>query len=226
MDYQCRVAVGFADTPSRGARHAWRSQVSAAAHPNAVKLAQGPMERRERRPVALQGYAALDDGRTAEILVLDLSYDGCGIAIPIELQPERTIKLSVLGRGAIDAIVRWYANGKAGLIFKAEEPAGKQHHPRSTERLSLTADVSMRRLGRINYRVRLFDLSAKGCKVEFIERPRVGEHVMVKFDGLEPLESEVCWVERYCGGLRFERSFHPAVFDLIAARLAGVGADE
>ena len=226
MDHQCRVAVGDADGPNCGARRDGRLQVSAAAHPNAVKLAQGPVERRERRPVALHGYAALEDGRTAEIVVLDLSYDGCGIAIPVELQPGQAIKLSVLGRGAIDAIVRWSANGKAGLIFKAEEPVGKQHHPRSTERLSLTADVSMRRLGRINYRVRLFDLSAKGCKVEFIERPRVGEHVMVKFDGLEALESEVCWIEGYCGGLRFERSFHPAVFDLIAARLAGAGAEE
>jgi hypothetical protein len=52
-----------------------------------------------------------------------------------------------------------------------------------------------------------------------IERPLVGERAVVRFAGIEPLEAEVRWVEGPNAGLRFERSFHPAVFDLLLARL-------
>jgi hypothetical protein len=43
--------------------------------------------------------------------------------------------------------------------------------------------------------------------------------VLVKFDGLEALEAEVCWVEEFTAGLRFEKPMHPAVFDLLVERL-------
>jgi hypothetical protein len=63
------------------------------------------------------------------------------------------------------------------------------------------------------------DLSRDGCKVGLVEQPRMREHMLVKFDGLEVLEAEVCWVDGYTGGLRFERSIHPAVFRLLIDRL-------
>jgi hypothetical protein len=33
------------------------------------------------------------------------------------------------------------------------------------------------------------------------------------------LDAEVCWVNDFIAGLRFDRAFHPAVFDLMVARL-------
>jgi len=202
----------------------WASQVSGPENFPGLKRAQETIARRERRPVTMHGHAVLADGTTTEILLLDLSYEGCGVEIPVELKAGDTILLSVLGRGAIKADVRWYAKGRAGLVFRAEEPDAKQQKPRGNERIALTAEVLMRRLGKSNYSANVFDMSLDGCKVEFIERPRIEEHVLIKFAGLEILDAEVCWVEGFRGGLRFEKPIHPAVFDMLLARLAGKGA--
>jgi hypothetical protein len=65
----------------------------------------------------------------------------------------------------------------------------------------------------------VFDASSHGCKVEFVERPEMQECVWVRFEGLEPLEAHVRWLEGHCAGLQFSRPIHPAVFDLMAERL-------
>jgi hypothetical protein len=193
--------------------------MSAPASAALSKLTSAPIDRRERRPVSMSGYALFDDGTTAEILVVDLSYDGCGIEVPVELTAGQHVKLSVLRRGVIEADVRWYRGGKAGLVFRAE-PAPEAHcQPRVDERVSLTAEVRLRRLGKANFRVGLFDVSPHGCKVELVERPALGEHLLVKFAELEPLQAEVCWVEDFCAGLRFVKPMHPAVFELLVERL-------
>lgn len=185
------------------------------------KLTAGdPVERRERRSVSMRGFAVRADGETIEIMLLDLSYDGCGIETLTKLHRDEALRLSVLNRCAIDAHVRWCKGGKAGLSFdiEAEEPV-KREVPRASSRVPLTAEVTMRRLGHANFRVRVFDFSPRGCKVELIERPNDREHVLVKFDGLEILEAEVCWITRKTAGLSFERPIHPAVFDLLVERL-------
>jgi hypothetical protein len=187
-------------------------------HPTAFEL-EGPVKRRERRPVTMRGFIALEDGTTAEAYLLDLSYEGCGIETTVELTPGQEVKLSVLRRGAINAVVRWSSDRKAGLVFKSDKAANKQLQPRAAARKSVAAEVLLRRLGKINYRVRLFDLSPEGCKVELIERPCQGEHLMLKFEGFEVMDAEVCWVDEFTAGLRFEKPFHPAVFDLLIARL-------
>lgn len=185
----------------------------------AAKLSDTAIARRERKPVSLRAYVLRDGGVSSEGLLLDLSYDGCGIETPLALQAQEKVKLTVLGRGAIDATVRWCANGRAGLVFEADEPAPRQHWPRASDRVSLTADVSLRRLGQANFRVAVTDISPQGCRVELVDRPRVDEHVLVKFEGLEVLEAQVCWIDGYAAGLRFEKPIHPAVFDLLLDRL-------
>jgi hypothetical protein len=95
----------------------------------------------------------------------------------------------------------------------------RQHRERKSARIVIAGEVSLRRLGNVNYRVRLFDASPDGCKVELVERPRVGEHMLVKLPQLEALDAEVCWVEEFTGDLRFAKAVHPAVFDLLVERL-------
>ncbi|HEX3423453.1 MAG TPA: PilZ domain-containing protein [Sphingomicrobium sp.] len=191
------------------------------AEPNqsAMKLDTKPADRRERRQVSLRALAIRADSSTVEIVLLDLSYEGCGIETPVDLEPGEPIKLSVLHRGVIDAHVRWCEKGRAGLTFEPEKSAQKKHWPRRHERISLAAEVSLKRHGQNSYRVRVNDLSPDGCKVDLVERPRVEEHMLVKFEGLEVLDAEVCWVEGYVAGLRFEKRMHPAVFDLLLQRL-------
>lgn len=192
------------------------------AEPNRAAMnlaAEEPIERRERRRVSMRAYVLRGDGSSSEVLMLDLSYEGCGIETPLPLQADEQVKLSVLRRGAIDATVRWCRGGKAGLVFAAEKPGPKQHWPRRSQRIATTADVSLRRLGQNNYRVQVTDISPEGCKVALVERPRIDEHMLIKFEGLEVLEAEVCWVAGFTAGLRFERPIHAAVFDLLLDRL-------
>jgi hypothetical protein len=192
--------------------------VSKPLHMSDLEPAQAHAEREERRPVRMHGHILLEDGTTAEAVLVDLSYEGCSIETPLELRVDQPVTLSVLRRGAIEALVRWVSEGKAGLYFKALVVDKQQ--PRSTERVSLDAEVMLRRLGQNNYRVRLFDLSPEGCKVELVERPREGEHVLIRFVGLEALDAEVCWVSEFVAGLHFDKPFHPAVFDLMVQRLS------
>jgi hypothetical protein len=186
--------------------------------PSRAEPAQAHVERQERRPVRMYGHILLEDGTTAEAVLVDLSYEGCSIETAAELRADQPVTLSVLRRGAIEATVRWAADGKAGLYFKALVGA-KPEQTRVAERISVDAEVMLRRLGQNNYRVRLFDLSPEGCKVELIERPREGEHMLIRFEGLEALDAEVCWVNDFVAGLRFEKAFHPAVFELMVERL-------
>jgi hypothetical protein len=178
-----------------------------------------PASRSERRAVRMRGFCVLEGGETHEIYVLDLSYEGCGIDSPVPLEPGQAIKLSVLRRGAIDAVVRWYRDGKAGLSFVPPTAEEKERAPRRSERVSLAADVRLRRIGKSTFRVTLNDVSPEGCRVQLVERPAVGERVLVKFEGLEVLEAEVCWVEGFTAGLNFDKPMHPAVFELLVERL-------
>jgi len=175
--------------------------------------------RAARRPVSLDGYALRADDTTIDIKLLDLTYEGCGIETPVELRPGEALKLSVIGRGLIDAEVRWYKDGKAGLNFGSDQSATKEEIPRQAERASVSTEVKLRRIGQPNYSVKMFDLSPEGCRIEVIERPRIGEQLMIKFEGLEVLQAKVCWIEGFVVGLKFARPLHPAVFDLLVARL-------
>ncbi|MEP7130645.1 MAG: PilZ domain-containing protein [Sphingomicrobium sp.] len=175
--------------------------------------------RSERRVVTMHGHIIRGEGQPLGVTLLDLSYAGCGIETPVKLEPGEALKLSVLGRGAIASHVAWYKDGKAGLNFDSEVEPARKRVARGNARVPLGADVTMRRHGHANFRVRVFDLSAKGCKVELIERPNEGEHVLVKFEALEVLEAVVCWITARTAGLEFARPIHPAVFDLLLERL-------
>jgi hypothetical protein len=86
-------------------------------------------------------------------------------------------------------------------------------------RATLDSPVTSRRAGSPNFRVSIRDLSPEGCKIEFVDRPNVHEHVWVKLEGLEAIEATVCWVGAHEAGLRFDHPLHPAVFDLLVQKL-------
>ena len=62
--------------------------------------------------------------------------------------------------------------------YKAPDP-NKPLWPRKSARVTLDANVLMRRAGRSHHAVEIFDLSPNGCKAEFIERPMLDETVWV-----------------------------------------------
>jgi PilZ domain len=186
-----------------------------------AQFREGPCARKsDRRVVALSAEALLQDGSTIDATLVDLSYDGCRIKIGIGILPGTKLKLRIPRLGTLDAHARWYSNGTAGLSFSGEESHEKSQTPRKHERLSITATVSLRRGGRKQYQARVFDLTPEGCKLEFVERPRVDEVLWAKFDGLDSIESTVRWVDGFYGGIEFRTPIYAAVFELLLARLA------
>lgn len=180
-----------------------------------------PLERRVRRPVALPARATRQDRATFDVTLTDLSYDGCAVDCTKALVAGEKLDLSVNGRGSIAATVRWAAAGKAGLAFDCEPEATPVPLPRRHDRIDIEAEATLRRAGKLGFRVRLFDVSPAGCKAEFIDRPELGEQVRLKFEGMESLEGTVCWIAGAKAGVRFARPIHDAVFALLLERLRG-----
>lgn len=98
-------------------------------------------------------------------------------------------------------------------------PQSRDHSERKAERVAVNAEVALRRPGQHNYRVRAYDASPLGCKLEFVERPVPAERVWVKFEGLDALEGQVCWVDGFVVGVEFVRPMYAAVFDALIPRL-------
>jgi hypothetical protein len=176
-------------------------------------------QRRERRRVKLDGFITRAGGINRAIEVIDMNYGGCGIRTPAELAIGEAVQISVLGRGAISAQVRWYQDGKAGLEFEPVPDETKKQIERGAGRRPVPGEVGLRVAGKATYQVRVFDLSTDGCKVELVVRPSIGDPMLVKFEGLEVIGATVAWVHGHTGGLKFERPIHPAVLDLLVARL-------
>lgn len=91
--------------------------------------------------------------------------------------------------------------------------------PRRHQRLCVDGEVTMRRAGKLSFRVRIYDMSPDGCRAEFVDRPEIAEQLWIKFDGMEALEARVRWIAGSRAGLKFARPIHPAVFDLLVAKI-------
>jgi hypothetical protein len=177
----------------------------------------GLVARQGRRPVELRGFLVRSNDEIVDVRVLDLSYDGCGVETVTRLNADERVKMSVLGRGAVRASVRWCKGRKAGLLF-VPEPASPKQWPRRSMRLPISTPALLRRAGKRAYMTEASDLSPNGCKCEFVDRPAISEAMWIKFDGLETLECKVSWVEDSSAGLQFARPLHPAVFEMLLSR--------
>ena len=98
----------------------------------------------------------------------------------------------------------------------SDEPSMR---PRET-RTALDAEVALRRTGHHHYKVSVYDASPHGCRIEFVERPSLKERVWVRFEGLEAIEAQVCWVDGFVAGVEFVNPIHPAVFDRLVGGLS------
>lgn len=74
------------------------------------------IERPERWPVSLRGFA-LSAKHDADILVSEVSYTGCQFTSADAFKKGETVELRILKRGAIQAEIRWSADGRAGARF-------------------------------------------------------------------------------------------------------------
>lgn len=190
----------------------------ASAVPTAADDTGGLADRAQRRPVEFNAHLVLAGGMVLDVRVLDLSYDGCRIDVPQLVFEGDEVKLSVQGRGVIEASVRWCKEGRAGLKF-AEEEGAREQVARQGKRRAAGMEAQLRRIGRTSYWVELRDLSPDGCMIDLVERPAMDEVMQVRLPGLETLQARVRWIDNYVAGLKFERPIHPAVFELLLQRL-------
>jgi hypothetical protein len=102
----------------------------------------------------------------------------------------------------------------------AGTPKPDEPRERRSARTSLQAEVQLRRSGHHHYIVNVYDISPQGCRIEFVERPRLDEIVWVKFEGLDAIESTICWLRGAEAGVEFVRPIYPAVFDSLVRRLS------
>jgi hypothetical protein len=97
-------------------------------------------------------------------------------------------------------------------------PAAQKQSSRNSQRCDVTAEVTLRRTGKPIYRVRALDISTTGCRLDVVDRPEIDERVWIRFDGLQAIESTVCWVAGFKVGLRYAHPIHNAVFDRLLDR--------
>ena len=77
--------------------------------------------RAERRPVSMRAFARRVDGSTVDVKLLNLSYDGCRVRSEGPFEIGERLSLMVSRRGIIEAEVRWFGDGMAGLRFAVDE---------------------------------------------------------------------------------------------------------
>ena len=91
--------------------------------------------------------------------------------------------------------------------------------PRRTDRVPIGAEISMRRSFDTRYRVQLLDFSPQGCRIELVERVRVGDRLWISLPGIETVEAITCWVDNFVAGVEFVNPLHPSVFDMLTTRM-------
>ena len=92
--------------------------------------------------------------------------------------------------------------------------------PRPT-RVPLNCEVEFRRHADVRYPVDLLDFSVEGCCISPPVRVEVGEAVWMRIPGMEVIHAQVAWAEQWKVGLKFDKPFHPAVFENVVKRLSG-----
>ena len=90
---------------------------------------------------------------------------------------------------------------------------------RSSARISLDAEVVIRRPGSSSQQVKICDLSKAGYSFEFVLAPRVDDRVWLRFPPLESIPGTVRRVDGLIAGVQFDRELHPAIFDMLVQRM-------
>ena len=91
--------------------------------------------------------------------------------------------------------------------------------PRRAERVPLRADIEFRRTGEHRWRVNILDFSPAGCRVELPVRVKPDDTIWISLPGIETIQGTVCWVKEWEAGVEFASALHPAVFDMVRARM-------
>ena len=93
------------------------------------------------------------------------------------------------------------------------------HQPRCAERVTIDAELPVRRSFAPRWMARVSDVSTHGCRIDLVEQLRADERLFVYFPGIETVESTARWTDGYTAGVQFAQPLHPAVFAMVGDRL-------
>ena len=74
------------------------------------------IQRDERRPVAMRGFA-LGPNRDSDVALSDMSYGGCRLHSTDRFSEGEVVELRIIKVGATNAEIRWTEDGRAGAKF-------------------------------------------------------------------------------------------------------------
>ena len=94
-----------------------------------------------------------------------------------------------------------------------------EEQPRQSERRNLSCEVEFRRRGDVAYRVDLINLSPEGCHISAPVMLQADDDVWLRIPNMEAIPGKVVWAKDWDVGVLFEKPFHPAVLDMVIARL-------
>ena len=97
------------------------------------------------------------------------------------------------------------------------QPAQAQDERRRVERLALRLTATMRDGTRSRVKVRVIDMSTRGCRIECTTNVEDDSWVWLSIAGLENQFSRVVWHHQEYVGLEFEKPLSEAVFDRLLA---------
>ncbi len=97
---------------------------------------------------------------------------------------------------------------------------------RRAKRVPLQCEVGFRRHGDARYRIDLIDFSIEGCCIMPPIQVAIGDRIFLRFADIEAIHGRVAWTEEWKVGVKFDKPFHPAVFDSLVAQLAEIEASE
>ena len=122
-------------------------------------------------------------------------------------------------RKVVSGKVRAYLAGEPTCQVQSSDVLDPRVERRRFSRKAIASEALVRRVGSFSFEVALKDISVDGCRVEMLEPCEVGDCTITRFPKLEPLGSRVCWANGTATGMQFSNAIHPAVFDMLLARL-------
>ena len=97
------------------------------------------------------------------------------------------------------------------------QPQKRQDERRRVERIALRLTATMRDGTRSRVKVRVIDMSIRGCRIECSSTLTVDSWIWLSIAGLETQYCRVAWNCEEFNGLEFERPIAEAVFDKLLA---------
>jgi hypothetical protein len=107
----------------------------------------------------------------------------------------------------------------SGELSTVKLAAVVSRRERVSPRVAVGFGAGLRQRGAAGVSVHIMDLSTHGFRIETHLDLYEGQQIWLRLPGLESSTAKVCWVRGYVAGCAFERPLHPAVLEMVLAKV-------